>query len=185
MQSQEGFTMTVDANFKEEIGWELSDVLCNKAQEGLEIWEEQTGIKLSDFDYPIVDPDVPTKVSDKLLSAATKEFLKMYPNTTEDTYEVDVKEYVTQNYSSDFMAQQIDHYEDKEKMRESLVEDIALFTSWREPYNQVGRAYWFECAQKVTDFRELSRFKNGDIDAFVSEYAPDWEEVLDQIKKNS
>lgn len=149
--------------------------LVHKADKAEENWLEETGV-----DTRYVNNDAPGQVARSLYSEATDEFLGEYPETTEDTLENDVQEYINSNYDSSFMRQQIEHRQSTDDILSEQRDDLVLWITNDSRFsNGNDDSYWNRCAEQVHNVREMQGYLSEDgLVTFAERYAPDYQEHL-------
>lgn len=149
--------------------------LVEKATQAEDEWIEQKGV-----DTRYVNNGAPGEVARSLYTDATNEFFEEYPNTSEETLADDIQDYINQNYDSGFMFQQIEHRQNEEEILSFQVDDLVLWiTNNSTLSNGNDDSYWYNCARRVQDIKEMSSYLSDDgIYKFVERYAPDYQEHL-------
>lgn len=129
------------------------------------------------------DSGVSGKVGRNLRADATEEFLEYYPKTSEDTLADDTREYINENYDSDFMYQQIEHAQNEDEILSLQADDLVMWVTNDGKYsNGSDDSYWYRCAQKVHNIKEMGNYVKSEdgVANFVERYAPDYQEHLQQ-----
>jgi len=127
--------------------------------------------------------DVVNRVAEEHTDIGYNDFVVTRKELEDADINDQIKEYIDENYDTDFFVVKISEEIDEDQIREELTEDLLLTLMNTEPYNVVPREYWNDRARRVSDIQELSQYTETDgLEPFVETYAPDWEEIADEYQ---
>lgn len=126
-----------------------------------EIVDEQTDLGIDDF----LDYDNDENADDPL---------------SENNVDERIKDYVEENYDSDFLITNIERKYNFDSARTDAIEEARLYLVNTEPYGNIPDSYWVAILNHVS-LNELLKYINSeDWNGFVEANAPDWQEQLDK-----
>lgn len=121
------------------------------------------------------------KVTEEQTDLAFDDFMQEVDQVSEDEINDLVRDYVNENYDTDFLMVKIEEKIDYDQIREELTDDLMLNLRNTEPYNVVPREYWYTQSRRVQNVEELAEYTKTDgLEPFTEKYAPDWEEIAKQ-----
>lgn len=149
------------------------DLIRDKAQVALERYREENNL-----DSRYTNNAAPNEVADLLKAPATDEFFEMYPDTSEDSLQDDIKTYISENYDADYMLDKVDRRENTDEIKNEMTDDLLMFLNNMPDYCDVDDSYWIKGARRVP-FTEFNNYLSEDGAAlFAEKYEPDWRETL-------
>lgn len=154
----------------------LRSVVLEKVSAAYERFVEENEIpqKLSS------NRDVINQVTDEQTDLGYDDFIQK-EDVSQNEINDQVRDYVNDNYDSDFFMSKIAEKINYDQLQEELTEDLILNLMNTEPYNVVSREYWYSQARRVPNIKELAEYiKTDGLEPFTEKYAPDWEEIAKQ-----
>lgn len=124
------------------------------------------------------------KLTEKQIDFGKKELIKSIVENGEvnkDTVETLIREFVQENYSTDYLYMKIADEIDEESLRLKMIDKLVEELRFKHPYNAIKGSYWHSKVNQVKSIKELHSYAYMDnLADFTYKYASDWKEIRDE-----